>query len=399
MRLSSLTKAQRAAYDATVSGTHHRAVELEVYRRRDGEAVVSLTNRFLGGSVQGDETRTPVTFLECEILDDEYALDWSHGAHRKFEVQVVDSRFVPELDEWVEEPIFRGPIWDFERDESVVRLVAEGAEKNAQGSVRQADWWPAKTKATTVIKALLRRAGAEPRDLGIPNLKATLPRSVTVGVRLGKPPKDDKKKDTRPRRQRLLVSREDTYWETAKDLAESLDRDLYADNRGKFVLRHPRSRPTIHLTERTLLAPITEKRGGDGETTNVWIVRGANPKGPRGRAHARVELPKRHPASSWSQRWNDTKREVIETIENDQIKTNRQARALGQRRRDRALRETVTYEVQALPIIPWVRPSSLLSAPSKAGRVTGRIPAWTLPLGPGADPLVLGAARRRRWSR
>ena len=398
MRLSALTKSQRAAYDATVEGTHHRAVELEVYRRRDGKPVLSLTNQFLGGQVQGDLTRTPVTVLECEVLDEDYALDWASGEHRKYEVQIVDSRFIPDLDDWVEEPVFRGPLWDFERNGPVVSLVAEGPEMNAQGSIRRADWWPAKSKATKVIVELLKLAGAESRDLRVPPLKRRLPRSVTVGVRLGKADKDAKK-DKRPKVQRLRVDREGTYWSVAAEIAASLDRDFFADNRGRFVLAAPRTRPTLTLSRRTILSPATERRGDEGETTNVWIVNGPNPKGPRNRAHARAELPKRHPASAWSLRWNGVRREVIETIENKHVKTNAQAARVARRQRDRALRELVNYEIEALPVVPWVRPGSLVSVPTDSGRAVARIPSWTLPLGPGADPLVLGAARRRRWRR
>lgn len=398
MRLAALNKTQRAAYDAAVEGTHHREVELEVYRRRDGKPVLSLTNQFLGGQVQGDLARSPVTVLECELLDDDFALDWANGEHRKYEVRVIDSRFVPELDDWVEEPVFRGPLWDFERTGPVVSLVAEGPEKNAQGSIRRAEWWPARTRATKVIRELLTAAGAEGRDLRIPNLKRRLPRQVTVGVRLGKRDKDTKK-DRRPKVQRLLVNREDTYWSVAEEVADSLDRDFFGDNRGRFVVAAKRSRPTIRLTRRTIVSPVTEKRATDGELTNVWIVNGPNPKGPRSRPHARVELPKRHPASAWSLRWNGARREVIEAVENKHVKTNAQAARIARRKRDQALRELVTYEIEALPIVPWVRPGSMVSAPTDAGRATGRIPSWTLPLGPGPDPLVLGAARRRMWRR
>ena len=396
-RLGSLSTTERAIYDRTVRGTHHRAVELEVYRLRDGKAVLSLTNRFLGGQVQGDEDRTPVTFMECELLDDDFALDWSHGEHRKLEVQVIDSRYIPDLDDWVEEVVFRGPLWDFERTGPVVSLTAEGPEKLAQGSIRRADWWPAKTRTTVALKTLLRRAGAQPRHLRIPNLKRTLPRSVTVGVKLGKPPKDDKKKDARPKRQRLLVDREDTYWDVAANLAQSLDRDFYADNRGRFVLAHRRTRPTIRLDESSITTPVATKRGDDGEQVNVWIVNGPNPKGPRGRPHARVELPKKHPASARSRRWFDAEREVIETIENQHVRTDKQARRLGERQRDRARREVVTYQVSALPLVAYIRPGSLMSLPTEGGRATGRVGKWTLPFGPGNDPLILGAAKRRKW--
>ena len=68
MHAGALTKAQREQYEDACRVTHHRAVELEVYRLRDGKAVTSLTNRFMGGAVQGDEDRDPITYLECDLL-------------------------------------------------------------------------------------------------------------------------------------------------------------------------------------------------------------------------------------------------------------------------------------------------------------------------------------------
>ena len=173
-------------------------------------------------------------------------------------MQVIDSRFVPALDDWVEEHVFRGPIWDFSREGPVVHLVAEGGEKNASGSIRHPDEWPARSKATDVISALLRRAGAEASDLRIPKLKATLPRTVTVGVKVGKPPKDGKK-DNRKTVQRLKVKNEDTYWHEAEQIADSIDKDLYADNHGKLVLTGKKARPEFRIEAVVAAGP------GDGE--------------------------------------------------------------------------------------------------------------------------------------
>jgi hypothetical protein len=391
-----LSAAERRLYHETMRGGHHRRIELEVYRRSDGKAAFSITrDQFLGGSVQGDANRTPVEVLECEVLDDDYTLDWTNGEHRKYRLRVIDARFVPDLDDWVEEAVFTGPLWDFERNGHIVRLVAEGSELDAMGSIREADFWPARSKATDVLKALLRKAGATNGDMRIPNLKRTLPKSVTVGVQIGKDRNKDKRGFQGPVKQRLRVNREDTYYGAAAPIAEALDRDLYTDGLGRFVMESPKSRPSLRLEESDLLAPVTARRGDEGEVTNVWIVEGRNPKGPKGQVRARVELPKKHPSSAFSLRWNGTGRQIIETIENEHLKTKKQALALGRRRRDRGMRELVEYEATALPFLAYFRPGSLMSVPVNGGRATARITRWTRPLGPGADGLTLGATRRR----
>lgn len=395
MQLQALTRAQRKLYDETVSGTHHREVTLEVLRVRDGARVRSLTNQFLGGSVQGDIGRSPVEVLECDVLDEAHVLDWANGEHRKFKLRVVDARFVPALDEWVEEIVFTGPVWNYQRTGDVVHLVAEGSELLAMGSVRNPDTWPAKTKATKVIRELLSAAGAEGRDMVIPNLSAKLPREVTIGVRRGKKKGRDDDKKKGPKRQIFRATDEETYWPLAERIVEALDRDLFADSRGRFVMAGRRNRPTVRFDERTLLGPVVEKRGSEGETTNTWVILGHDPKGPRKRVRARVAFPKKHPLSAFSLRWNGKPREVSERIENKHLRTKKQAIRLGERKRDQKMRQLVEYEAQGLPIIPWLRPYSSASLPTAAGRVSASVPRWTLPLGPGPDPLVIGANRRR----
>lgn len=394
MQYQSLTKAQRLQYLETVSGSHHRAVSLEILTL-DGEPRRSLTNRFIGGSIQGDMSSDPVEVLECQILDDDYALDWEGGQYRKFKARVVDARFIPALNDWVEEVAFTGPIWDFERTGAVVSLVAHGSEQLAMGSIRDADTIRAKTKATDAIRRLLRGAGAGPADMRIPALNARLPRDVTVGIKVGKKPKDPKVKQRRV--QKLKVGREDTYWGKAASIAEAIDRTLFADNRGRFVLEGPRQRATHTLTERMLLAPVDSRRGADGEVPNTWIILGANPKGPKKRIKAVVALPPQHPLSAQTLKWGGELRRVYETTENNQLRTKKQADRVGARKRDRVVRELVTYEVQVLLVVPYVRPGSLASIPTGGGRATARWSSWTLPLGPAADPVTLGANRRRGW--
>lgn len=391
MDLGSLSRAQRRLYDQTVSGSHHRRVELEIYTR-DGDPVRSFTNRFLSGAIQGDLTRTPVDLLQVELLDADYDLSWSHGEHRKFLARVIDARFVPELDEWVEEEAFTGPFWDFTRDGPVVTLIAQGSERLAMGSVRRVYQKPRKTRATTVIRDLLELAGAPTSLLRIPRLKRTLPERVTVGVRRKGKGRDDGKK--RPRRRVYRATHEDHYVGEVKRIAEAIDRDFFTDGRGRFLLRSPRQRPTLRLTTKTILKPVTERRGDDGEVTNTWHILGANPKGPKKRVEVKIGLPRRHPASAHAQRWHGKRREVIEVVENRQLRNRKAARQLGMRKRDRAMRELVERQVEALPVVPWWRPGGLVSVPTGGGRATASVKQWTLPLGPGADPLVLGANRR-----
>lgn len=394
MDFDSLTTAQRRLYHATVAQTHHREVELQVLTL-NGVAVTSLTNAFMGGSIQGDSTRTPCEVLEADVLDEDFALAWSNGEHRKYKVRVVDSRFIPELNDWVGQVVFTGPLWDFEREGPVVSLVAHGSELLALGSVRRVMTRPRKTRATAVIRDLLSAAGAAPANMSIPNLAAKLPERVTVGIRRGKKRKGKKDKRKPPKVQVFRATPEDTYWTEAEQIAEAINRDLYCDGRGRFLLRAEAKRAAVTFSPSTILAPVSERRPTEGEVTNKWVVVGADPKGPKKRVQVEVSLPARHPLSAESLKWHNAPREIIERIENKQLRTKAQARAVGVKHRDRAMRELVEYEVDALPIVGWLRPDSLVSVPVNGGAALVRVKQWTLPLGPGADPLTIGANRRR----
>ena len=392
MQYESLSADQIPVYEAAIAGSHNRHVDLAFFRRSDGTPVTSSV-QLITGSIQGDVERTPVTFLDADLLDPDFTLDWSNGAQRRFEVRVTDSRFVPDLDDWVDRVVFTGVVWTFSREGAVVSIVAEGPEINAMGTIRNPQTYKEKTPATTVIRGLLKAAGAV--RLRIPSLSRKLPRDVTVGVRRGK--KDDKKKHQRPRRRELRTSREDTYWGEAEPIAEAIDRDLYATGRGAFVLEPPPTKPSLVLTNRMLTAPVKETPALDGEAPNTWLVLGADPKGPKPQVKAEVALPKRHPASAHSMRWNDTPREVTVRIENNHLRTDAAARRVGERRRDQALRERLSHEVQVIPCVSWVRPGMLASFPVGSRIAVSRVKRWTLPLGPGADPVSLGANRSRGW--
>lgn len=394
MDFDALTREERLVYQETVEGSHHRRVELEILTL-DDVPVRSLTNAFMGGQVDTDSSRTPAAILTCRVFDDDYVLDWQHGAHRQFKARVVDSRFVPGIGEfgtWVDAVVFTGPLWDFDRVGAAVSLVAQGTERLAMGSVRTVYTRPRKYRATSVIRELLTAAGAVPRILLVPNLRATLPERVTVGVRAkDKNPKDKK----RPPKFRVYrANKEDTYIGEAGRIAEALDRLFYTDTRGRFVLRSHPAGPKTSLTDRHLLEPVTEKRPTDGEEPNTWEILGADPKGPKARVRAVVGLPVRNPLSAESLAWHDKPHQIIETVENKHLKAKKQAQQMGRRLRDRAIGSRVDYEVQILPMLPWLQQYQVVSVPTSTGRVSWRATRWTLPLGPAADPMTLGANKR-----
>lgn len=404
MLYDSLTKAQKLLYAATVAGTHHRRVELVILTLDDVE-VRSLTNRFAGGQVDTDTSRSPAAVLQCQVIDDDFVLDWEHGAHRRFKAKVVDSRFIPTIGsdgEWVEQTVFTGPLWDFNRDGALVDLVAQDTERLAMGSVRQVFTRPRKSKATAVIRDLLNAAGAPDRLIRLPNMSNTLPERVTVGIRVGKRRDENGKKkglgkDTRRRTRIFRANHSDTYLAEVARIVAALDRVFYADTQGRFVVRAQASKAAAKLTASHVLAPVTVKRSNEDDTTNTWEILGADPKGPKKQVKATVAFPAAHKLSAQSLAWHGKPHALIETVENKHLKTKKQASNYGQRLRDQAMGDLVSYEVQALPMLPWLQQHMGISVPTPGGQVTLRATQWSFPLGPGADPMTLGANRRGGW--
>jgi hypothetical protein len=392
MDYDSLDASGRKAYRVAISGSHHRRVYYDLVRVDD--TPVRSIDKPLSGVINGDDDRSPREVLEVDAFDDDHLLDWRLGAHRKFKILVIDARFVPELDDWVERVVFTGQLWDFDREGSVVSLVAQGSERLAMGSVRQVYSKPRKFKGSEVIRDLLTLAGAPKRGLVIPRLSKRLPKSVTVGVRRGPDQNPDKEGKQQRKVQRFRAGKADTYWGASRPVAEALDRDLFSDWLGRFVLATPKSAPSVTVTAKQLVGQVVERRGQDGEVVNTWEVHGRNPKGPKPQVHVTAALPKRHASSAQSLDWHGSPRKVIETIENKQL-NKAEALALARRKRDRGERESVEYEIRLLPMIPWVRPGMLVTAPTDKGKVAVRASRWSVPLGPGPDPLVIGANRRR----
>lgn len=396
----SLSSGERKKYNATIRSTHWRRIELEVMTL-NGAARGSLTNKFLGGSIQGDKSRTPVELLQGSVMDEDRLLDWQNGEHRKFRIRVIDARFVPALDDWVEHTAFTGPIWDYARAGAVVDLIAQGSERLAMGSVRHIIDEPRKTRATAVVKKLLRATGVPDSALRVPTLRASLPERVTVGVRRGKRLPDDKDKDKKkelPRKVQVYrATNEDSYWHEAARIAGALNRQLYADARGRFIMARSSSRPIASLGPNELLAPVKETPGPtDGP--NHWIVLGADPKGPKKQVRVEISLPPKHPLSPESLSWHGARYEITEVIENKQLKRRAAALRVGKDRRESAMRETRSYEAEVLPVLSWIRPGALVSLTLQGGRkVNARVNQWTIPLGPDAAAMTLGTNKRTGW--
>lgn len=407
MKYANLTPDERDVYDRAVLRSHRRRIEVRIFTL-DDEFVQSLTPRFLSGEVTIDTESSPSRVATFDIIEPTRSLVFEPdepgeaSMHRKFKIQLVDSRQIMELDgEWVEEVVQYGPIWDFGRDGPVVHLEVDGTDRLTMGTVRKGHAWLRRTKMTDIIVKLLRAAGS--RDNRIPDLAQRTKVHVHVGVTRKDGGDDDdgdgKGKGKGKRKVRKVrgftTHRTDTYLGKATHLATALDRHLYPDAGGTFRLDKPRQRPTHHLTRWALLGDPQVARS-TREGPNAWVVLGGKPKGSKRRVTSGlVQLPPGHPLDEDKLAWHDEPFRVLAEDTNPHIRSKKRARAIAVRRRDRAMRVLVDVSIDCLPIPHLIRRErDMVSADAPWGIAHLTMRQVTYPLGPDAAAMTIGAVRR-----
>lgn len=372
MQRLGLNSADYRAYIRTLATTHERRIVVEVLDL-DGNLISHLTPDVIDGQLTVDVTRVPTRIATLVFLDPTRSVHFEPDSpgdaplHRKRQVRIIYSVWVPELAEWVECPVITGPIWDFDRTGAVVTLTIDGRERQALGAKWKPQTFGKKQPKTGVIKALLGEAG-ESRLGGIPDLAATLP-------------------------ERLTVTRLDPIWPRCRKLAESMDRHLFYDGQGKPVLRRLPARALFTFDRRHLLGDVTIDRNPEG-VFNTFIAVGSKPKGSKRRVRAVESLPAAHPLSAQSLGSNGERHYLVRQEENRQIKTLAEARARAERMRDDAMKVIVDYSFDSIPV-PHLEENDLVKVVTDSGTLRLRMRSWTLPFGyEGAPAMSVGSVKR-----
>lgn len=367
-----LNHADLRTYHRTLASTHERRIHVEVLDL-DGNLLSHLTPDVIDGQLTVDVTRVPTRIATLVFLDPSRSVHFEPDSpgdaplHRKRQIRIIYSVWVPDLAEWVECPVITGPIWDFDRTGAVVTLTVDGRERQALGAKWNPQTFGKKQAKTGVIKALLSEAG-EARLGGIPDLAATLP-------------------------ERLTVLRLDPIWPRCRKLAASMDRQLFYDGSGRPILRRLPGRPLFTFDERHLLTDVTIDRNPEG-VFNTFVAVGAKPKGSKRRVRAVEHLPQSHPLSSWSLGSNGMRQYLVKQEENRQIKTLAEARARAERMRDDASKVIVDYSFDSIPV-PHLEENDLVNVITDGGTLRLRMRSWSLPFGyEGAPAMSVGSVKR-----
>ena len=373
---------QQAFHRCLVTPGHRREIHVLVMDL-DGNlrkhATFGATNRVLSGSeVTFDVKRTPRRILTLNLLDPRGEVSWTPNSRV---VQVIDSRYVSELGEWVDVEVFTGIIQpESTRTGASLRLVAHGMEVQAMGALWKRRVFRKKRRKTWIIKELLGEVG-EIHLGGIPDLDRTT-------------------------RRRIVVGPHDAVWPKVKRIAASMNYVVFYDGRARPIMRKRGGRPVLTIDG----APVKGNRpffpallsdmevGEEGEQPNTFEVSGKDPTGPTKPPRAVVKLPPAHPNSPRSRARNGKHFHEVRSEEREHAKTKAECREIARRWRREAMKETKTFGFECLPI-PHLEEYDAVRVRTRFGNFTVRMREWTLPLHDEGAPTMKVGSRKVQEAR
>lgn len=386
-----LTHAERRAYHRALRHSRLMAIKVTI-RDQNEKPVGELTTRVLEGSVEVDCSGQIKRRLDLRLLDPYGRLHLSGRSpaptalffDRFISVERLD--YVAELDEWVECPVFWGPLTRFERQGALVAIEALGKEILAlEPAVVWRHFKRRKgTLATQAIRDILALAGETRFDL--PELP---------GERLP---------------HRLGLTRHDEAWPRAKRIAKSIDRQMFYDGRGRVRLRNFPQKPCFEFWAIEADGAPAPTVIGDPVVTydreilrNVAEVLGRPPKGKRKkRIRGVARAKRRNPLSPHSLARNDVPLHLVITHENDKIRRRPRARTIARRLLRNHLKLGVHPSFSCLPV-PHLEENDVVQLVTRDTTFTFRLRSFSIPLTAEA-PMTIGVlpeqpvrrARRRR---
>lgn len=306
-----------------------------------------------------------------------------------------------DLDDWVDVPVFTGPVRKLDWSESAATVEAHGKEVFHTEQAFQPFTLRKGMKKTAAIRELLERGGETHFD--IPDRSARLPKSVSVAGS-----EDDKGYGKRLRRARQrardkrTVGGQDTRWDKAQQIADSMNMQLFYDGRGVATLR---ARPdnTVYTfrdgTGGVVMSAPQVSRSID-RVRNCVRVKGGFPKAlvqqvnaansddvdkndmklkESDRVRYSIIAPRSHPLSPWSLGLDEEPLYLPDFVDNEHIRSKGEAHALARHRLDEGLRAEADVTFDCLPV-PHLEEADLVRVSTAAVTEVFRLRSFSLPL-------------------
>lgn len=381
MQKMGLTAAERRAFHNVLRSAHTRRIRITV-TDLDGDVQADLSDRLLDGQVIVDADAEVTRTATLSLLDPKHSLNFDTDspddgalfADRM--IRIYYSVLVPSLGRHVSVVVFTGPITKLDRKGDVVDVEAQGKESLARGAI----WRPLTLKRGTLktdaIRTILKDRAGE-RRFALPDLKASLPKARSF-------------------------DRWAEAWASAKSIARSMDRQLFYPGTGVATLRLIPRRPVWTFRTGT---------GGDvvsdvaisyllADVKNTIVVRGGIPKGKKERVRFVAIANPKHPLSPQRLGRNGIERHLVEVIEDDSIRSEKEAETKARRILEDRLRAVVEATFDSLPI-PHLDELDLVRVETGDTAVEFRLRRFSIPLGSGdpGPPMPVGYHKKTTVNR
>lgn len=209
-------------------------------------------------------------------------------------IRVYYCIYVPAFARWVDCPEFTGPITDLSRDDAIVTIEAQSKEALSAGECNTTRTFKGATKVDT-IRDLLKMTGEIDKYIDLPALTS-------------KPAKD------------TVLVRESRPWAKAFALGESMTRHLFYDARGVARMADPNAKAVFTFNGENI-TKFPGARYGTGDLRNGVRVIAGTGSGTKPKYDQTAYAPSTNPNSRENLGRNGVKRNYIETIADDDIKS------------------------------------------------------------------------------
>jgi hypothetical protein len=369
-----LTRSEEDALVDALFSSHRIRIEADVLDS-DEKPIGSLTDPsvVLEGSVQIDADQPITRSLSLRLLDPRRKLAFvpNHpsdaAAHAENMIAVRYCVEVEELGEWVEIPVFCGPVSKFDHSGSIVQVEAQGKEALGLDPHQAFNGYTVKkgTRVDDGIRRVLSRIGESRFDL--PRLRERLKEDLVVA------PTDQPW---------LMVNGGEDAGKGLIDRTGEHAHHAFYDGRGNLVVRRLRKSRVFTFNGRSLLT--NPSLTWDLKVAkNIVRVRGAKPRGAKEAVSATARLGPNHPLSPQALSRRGEPRYMPEIVQADSLRTEAECRRRAEDLLANRSRLALEASFDALPV-PMLEELDTVAVDTDAGRFEFPLRSFTIPLTPGA---------------
>lgn len=374
-----LTARERKALAKTLA-THHLVGTTCQVMNNDMTYVQRFSPRIIDGQVNIDVDAAPTRQLSLTAFDPDAKVDVDlrDGSPRLDRMIRVYYNVFVEIDDigWIQIPIFTGPITQVSRDaEGILSVEAVGKEEFARKPCGRTRTWAKGTNRTALIKALMRDLSGE-RSFDFPD-GLTARTAKPLNIRVGSHP-----------------------WSHSRTQARAMGRDLFYNGKGVLRLRQRPVRPSFVFKtgEGGTILTVPNIEDSSDEIINTVVVTGAIPKGKKKPIKWTEHLPSNDAYSSWNLGRHGVRSYFFDRIDDDTIRSKKEAKEVARRRLSQARIETQQVTFDSLPI-PMLEENDAIRIETDDLSTTTRLRQMTIPLGhEGVSTIgyIAQVSRRRR---